>query len=400
MDIQTLAGAYPTPFFLYDAAVIRARLAELVEAFKNQRVTLHYAVKANDNRAVIQLARDIGACLVSAGEMQRAMDGDIAPAKMLMNGVGKTEADIRFALDNGIGQLNVESLPELHRIAAIARTMQKRAVICLRLNPEVAATTHSHITTARRTDKFGLLAEDLPEARAIVASHTELDWRGFSCHIGSQIHEVEELKNGYRVMADLFRAERQQQPQFDRLDLGGGFGVSYTGDHYARPADYAAMIAEMTGDLQQAGVTIQLEPGRFLVAEAGQLITEVQYVKNSGGTRFVVVDAAMNNLIRPALYQAYHPVTLLRPSDAVPQPVTLVGPVCESSDCFGRDYMLPDDVKAGDMLSIGCAGAYGAVMSSQYNARPRLAEVMADGTQHRLIRRAFTAADYDAVTLA
>lgn len=399
MDISALASTTPTPFFLYDAAIIRARVKELTDAFQNQRVTLHYAIKANDTRALVELASHIGACLVSMGEMQRALDAGIPADRMLMNGVGKSDDDIRFALQNGIGQLNVESLPELDRIADIADQLGVRATICLRLNPEITANAHNHTTTARRTDKFGLLIEDLPAAREIIAQHQSLDWRGFSCHIGSQIHGVEELAESYRVMVDLFRAERASQPQFDRLDLGGGFGVAYTGDHYARPADYAVIIGELTHDLQKSGVTIQLEPGRFLVAEAGQLLTKVLYVKNSGGTRFVIVDAAMNNLIRPALYQAYHPVTLTRTSTAVPQPMTLVGPVCESADCFGRDYMLPDDVQAGDILAIGYAGAYGAVMSSQYNARPRLAEVMVDGTQHRLIRRAFTAADLDAATL-
>lgn len=404
-DFIKLAQHYPTPFFVYDAAIIRARVAELVDAFKGQRVSLHYAVKANDNRAVIALAAQagIGACLVSEGEMERALAADVAPAMMLMNGVGKSRAEIKFALQNNIGQLNVESLPEFAVIASVARELGVRARIGVRINPEIMANTHTHTAVARRTDKFGLLTEDLPAVRAAVAAYPELDWRGFSCHIGSQIHGVEELVESYKVMADLFRHERQTQPQFDRLDLGGGFGVSYKGDAYARPADYARVIGYITKDLQESGVTVQLEPGRYIAAEAGTLVTQVLYVKDSGHedarTRFVIVDAAMNNLIRPALYDAYHPITLARSSTAAPMPCTIVGPICESADKFATARTMPADVQAGDIVKIGFAGAYGMAMSSQYNARDRLAEVMVDGDAHKLIRRAFTAQEYDALTL-
>lgn len=405
MNFTDLAQTYPTPFFAYDAGLIKARLAELTTAFQGQRVSLHYAIKANDTKAVMELAAtaNVGACLVSAGEMQRALGAGIPASAMLMNGVGKSAADIRFALEHGIGQLNIESLPELPVVAQIAERLNQRVKICLRINPEIIAKAHTHTTTARRTDKFGLLIEDLPRAREIIAQHPALDWRGFSCHIGSQIHGVEELAESYRAMVNLFTEERKTQPQFDRLDLGGGFGVSYSGDSYARPQDYAVVIEELTRDLQAAGVTIQLEPGRFIVAESGTLVTQVLYVKDSGqdqqSTRFVITDAAMNNLIRPALYDAYHPITLTRSSTAAPQPATVVGPVCESADCFARDRLLPSDIKAGDILAIGYAGAYGAAMASMYNARPRLAEVMYEGDSHRLIRRAMDAAEYDKLTL-
>lgn len=412
MTVAALTS-YQTPFFLYDAALVRDRVHELQAAFQSMPVQLFYAVKANDHPALIRLITEnsgVGACLVSAGEMRRATAAGVPAARMLMNGVGKTDDEIAFALAEGIGQLNIEALPEIPRIAAIATRLGRRATVCLRLNPEVKASTHSHITTARRDDKFGLLLDELPAARALLAAHAvQLDWRGFSCHIGSQIHAVDELAASYRRMLDLFRAERQSQPQFDRLDLGGGFGVSYSGNPaadkayasniYARPAAYAALLQELAADLLAAGVTLQLEPGRFLVAECGQLITRVVQVKESGGTRFVVLDAAMNNLLRPALYGARHPVTAINARTSKTAPATLVGPVCESSDCFGRDYELPVDVAAGDLLAIGMAGAYGATMSSQYNARDRLAEVLVDGGQHRLIRRAFSAADYDAATL-
>lgn len=400
--LNTLADAYPTPFFAYDADLVRQRCTQLRDAFAPFKIKLYYAVKANDHPAVVAIAAEagIGACLVSRGEMQRASAGGVPYGNMLMNGVGKTDDEIEFALTHGIGQLNVEGLPEMPRIAAIARKLGKRAVICTRINPEITANAYSHNTTARRTDKFGLLVEDLPQIRALVAQHPELDWRGFSCHIGSQIEGVDALAASYRVMADLFRAERQTQPQFDRLDLGGGFGVPYTPEAvYAQPADYARLINEVAGDLIETGVTIQMEPGRFIAAEAGHIITRVVQVKDSGGNRFVIVDAAMNNLIRPAMYGARHSMTLLRQSSAAPQACTIAGPICESGDVFGRDYMLAGDIAAGDFIAIGNAGAYGIAMSSMYNARDRVAEVMFDEAGHRLIRRALSAAEFDALTL-
>lgn len=397
MDKASLAAVYPTPFYAYDAGVIRDRVAELTSAFAGQNVSLHYAIKANDNPAVVAIAAKagIGACLVSSGEMKRAMAGGMKPEMMLMNGVGKSDADIRFALEHGIGQLNVESIPELIVIADIAKSMGKVATIGVRVNPEITASTHTNIATGRRSDKFGILAEDLGEVKRIIASRPELKWVALSCHIGSQVHDVEELRAGYQVMVDLFR----QQTGLDRLDLGGGFGVSYMGDTYSKPKDFAPVVAEITKDLQAKGIRIQLEPGRYVAAEAGTLVTRVLYVKKSGGYNFVVVDAAMNDLIRPALYQATHPIKLARVSTAKDILCVIAGPVCESSDIFGRERLLPGDVARGDILEIGFAGAYGFAMSSQYNARDRLAEVLVDGNTHTLIRRAFTAADYDEATL-
>lgn len=396
-----LSQAYATPFFVYDAAAVRARLQELNEAFAGMPVQLFYAVKANDNRAILHLAADagMGACLVSEGEMKRALAGGIPASRMLMNGVGKTGAEIRAALLACIGQLNIESLPELEQVGQIAAEMGLRVPICLRLNPEIMARAHHYTTTARREDKFGILVEDLPKARRIIAQLPALDWRGFSCHIGSQIQGVDALAASYRALLELFAEEARTQPAFDRLDLGGGFGVSYRGDAYARPADYATLLRPLIAELLPPGTTIQLEPGRFVVAEAGTLVTRILHVKYSGDVRFLVVDAAMNNLIRPALYGAYHPITAIRHSETPLTPATIVGPVCESADVFSVDHLLPGDLEAGDILAIGCAGAYGHTMSSQYNARPRLAEVLVEGDSHRLIRRTFSAEEYDALTL-
>lgn len=399
MDKAVLAAEYPTPFYVYDADMIRARVAELSDAFAGQRVSLHYAIKANDNPSVTSIVAKagIGACLVSAGEMKRAMAGGMKTELMLMNGAAKSDADIIFALENNIGQLNIESLPEIEVVADIAKSLGKTATICLRVNPEVTASTHTNIATGRRSDKFGILVEDLPEAARIISSRPELKWVGLSAHIGSQIHDVEELRAGYQALVDIFK--RQDNPQLDRLDLGGGFGVSYKGDAYARPRDFAPVVAEITKDLQARGVRIQLEPGRFVAAESGTLVTKVMFVKKSGGYNFVMVDAGMNDLIRPALYQAYHPIKLARVSSAKDMPCVIAGPVCESSDIFARDRMLPEDIKRGDIIEIGYAGAYGFTMSSQYNARDRLAEVMVEGNTHRLIRRAFTAEEFDKATL-
>lgn len=390
-----------TPYYLYDAQIINDRAAELAEAFRNGTFKLHYAVKANDNPALIKIVakHGIGACLVTLGEMKRALAGGMKAADMLMNGVGKSEADIRFALENGIGQLNAESILELTTIADVAKSLNVKADICLRVNPEVAATTHSYLATGRRTDKFGILIEDIDAAHAIVKQRPELVWRGFSCHIGTQVHDVKELENGYRRVIDLFKEWQAKVKTFDRLDLGGGFGVSYTGEAYARPADYAILLNELAGDVMKAGVSVQLEPGRFLVAEAGTLVTKVLRVKDSGGTRFVICDAAMNNLIRPALYGAYHPINLARESAAPMQYCTIAGPVCESGDVFATERPLPGDVREGDLLHIGFAGAYGQAMSSFYNARDRVAEYLRENGQTRLIRRCITAEELDRLTL-
>ena len=401
MTFETLAAAFPTPFYAYNADLIARQCSRMTEGFAGQKIDLRYAIKANDNPEILKIvaSHGIGACLVSSGELTRALASGIRQGNMLMNGIGKTENEIRSAIAAGIGQLNIESLPELERVSAIAAEMGKRIVICLRINPDIAANTHTHTATARRTDKFGLLVEDLPAARTIIAASPSLDWRGYSCHIGSQIHGVAELADSYRYMVDLFAREKQTQTQFDRLDLGGGFGVSYSGDAYAQPADYAALVGDLTSDLQAQGVRIQVEPGRYIVAEAGTLVTRVQYVKDSGGMRFVIVDAAMNDLIRPALYGAYHPIKLARASTAPMQSAAIVGPVCESADYFAKDEPLPGDVAQGDILAIGFAGAYGAAMGSFYNARSRLAEVLVENGTPRLIRKSFTAADYDAATL-
>jgi len=399
MDFSILARTYPTPFYVYDAKVIQERVGNLTSAFKGQNVSLHYAVKANDNPAIIKFAADggIGACLVSAGEMKKALAGGIAPKDMLMNGVGKTDEDIRFGLSKGIGQLNAESIPELTVIADIARDLGVIAPIGIRINPNVAAeSTHTSITTGRKGDKFGIMAEDLGAAKEIILSRPELKWLGLSCHIGSQIMNPAELEKGYRVMTDLFRG----QNGLDRLDLGGGFGVSYKGDVIAaQPSDFAPIIQNVTKDLQGRGIRIQLEPGRYIVAEAGTLITKVTFVKHSGGFDFVILDSGMSDLMRPALYAAYHPIKLVRKSDASEKPFTIVGPICESTDCFARDRMLPGDIARGDIMAIQFAGAYGHTMSNQFNARDRLAEYLVDAGQVKQIRRAISAEEFDELTL-
>ena len=399
MDFTALAKTYPTPFYVYDAGVIRQRVSNLTSAFKDQNVSLHYAVKANDNPALIKMAADggIGACLVSSGEMKKALAGGMKPADMLMNGVGKTDHDIRFALSHGIGQLNVESIPELTVIADIARDLGVVAPIGVRINPNVTAeSTHTSITTGRKGDKFGIMAEDLGAAKDIILSRPELKWLGLSCHIGSQIMNPKELENGYRVMADLFRG----QNGLDRLDLGGGFGVSYKGDVVAaQPADFAPIVHSVTKDLQGRGIRIQLEPGRYIVAEAGTLVTKITFVKHSGGFDFIVLDSGMGDLMRPALYGAYHPMTLARKSTAAEKPFTIVGPICESTDCFARDRLMPGDTQRGDIIAIGFAGAYGHTMSNQFNARDRLAEYLVDGPQIKQIRRSISAEEFDQLTI-
>ncbi len=389
-----------TPYYIYDGDIIATRCQDLTSAFADMNVSLHYAVKANDNPHILKLVHQagIGACLVSSGEMKRAMNGGIQAQDMLMNGVGKTDRAIAFAIENNIGQLNIESLPEIDDIAKITRKLQKSVRVCVRVNPIIAAKTHTHTATGRKDDKFGILINDLGRAAAMIEAHKDvLIWSGLSCHIGSQIHGTEELAASYRLMSDLYNEWHNKIDTFDRLDLGGGFGVSYEGGSYAKPDDYAQLLRESV--CLPVDTCIQLEPGRYISAEAGTLVTSILRVKDSDVYRFALVDAGMNDLVRPAMYGAYHPITLERNSKAPLRTTIVAGPICESSDIMGREYRLPEDIKAGDRLHIGYAGAYGYTMGSQYNARDRLPEYLKIGDNTQLIRCGFSAEEFDELTL-
>jgi len=388
VPLETIAAAVGTPCYVYSAGSMRSRLGAYQEAFADRPALFCYAVKANSNLAVIRTlaAAGAGADTVSGGEIARALAAGVAPERIVFAGIAKTDDEIRFALRTGIMQFNVESVPELLRISTIATDLGTTAPVALRINPDVDAGTHSKITTGRKEDKFGIAYADAPALFAMAAGLVGVTPIGVHLHIGSQITALEPFEQAYRRGIDLFDEMRRSGIPLRRLDLGGGFGVRYRNETPITPAAFARMVKDLLG---ARDVELVFEPGRALVGEAGALIASVIYRKESAGRRFLILDAGMNVLIRPALYDAYHEVLpLAEPAaDAQLEPMDVVGPICESSDIFGRDRWLPL-LDAGDRVAFLSAGAYGAVMASNYNSRVSAAEVLVDGDRWAVIKPA------------
>ncbi len=386
VPLATIAAEVGSPCYVYSAGAMRAQLQAYQDAFAARPALFCYAVKANSNIAVIRTlaAAGAGADTVSGGEIERALAAGVPPQKIVFAGIAKSAEEIRFALGSGILQFNVESVPELLRISAVAQELGTTAPVALRINPDVDAATHSKISTGRKEDKFGIPYADAPALYGMAASLPGIEPVGLHLHIGSQITTIEPFAKAYRRGIDLFNEIRGAGIPLRRLDLGGGFGVRYRSETPIPAAAFAAMVLELV-----AGLDVQLvfEPGRAFVAEAGALVSSVIYRKESGGRRFLVLDAGMNVLIRPALYDAYHEVLpLAEPeADAHLEPMDVVGPICESSDIFGRDRYLPL-LDSGDRVAFLSAGAYGAVMASDYNSRWSAAEVLVDGDRWAVIK--------------
>ncbi|HUT34922.1 MAG TPA: diaminopimelate decarboxylase [Planctomycetota bacterium] len=393
-----IAREVGTPCYVYSRQAIEGNYRALAEAFAPVAPLVCYSIKANSNLAILKLLKDLGAGfdIVSGGELARALRVGADPSRIVFAGVGKTRAEIRQALQAGILMCNVESEPELAAIHAVASDLGTQARVALRLNPDIDPKTHRHITTGKRETKFGI---DLETARGLVARMPQ--WPavrlvGYHAHIGSQVTDP---RPHAASLAKLIAFAGECAPPggaIEYVNIGGGFGIDYVPGQAPPPSAFAALLVPL---LAQAARPLKLimEPGRFIVGNAGLLLTRVVYVKrNSDGRRFVICDAAMNDLIRPALYDAHHriwPVVSDRPfeSDGL-GPADVVGPVCESGDFFAKDRPLPD-VAAGDLLAIFGAGAYGFAMSSNYNTRPRACEVLVDGDQHRVVRRRETCED-------
>jgi len=384
--LAPLAAAHGTPLYVYAAGEIRRRLARLEEAFAPAPPLFCYALKANSTLAVVAtLARaGAGADVVSGGELARAQAAGVPPERIVFAGVGKSRGEIEQGLAAGILQFNVESLEELRLVDAVAAERGVIAPAALRLNPDVAATTHDKIATGRRHDKFGIGAERMGEVLELVRGLDHVRVVGLHCHIGSQIAVVEDFERAYRRMAELYRHGIAHGLPLERLNLGGGFGIRYTGERELDIAAFAAMAKAVTAEL---GCGLVFEPGRFLVAAAGALISRILLVKTgSDGRRFVVLDAGMNTLLRPALYGAVHPMFPLHrgPADRE-EVVDVVGPICESSDVFARDVPLAR-ARAGESVVFANAGAYGAVMASDYNSRGMAGEVLVDGARAAVVK--------------
>ncbi len=386
VPLNAIADQYGTPVWVYGAGSMQARYAALQAAFKAQSldVHIHYAVKANDHLAILNVFRQLGAGadVVSLGELLRARRAGIAAKDVVYSGVGKAAAEIEAALAQGIGQFNVESAEELEMLSALATRMGVTATTVLRMNPDVDAGTHAKITTGLAENKFGIAAADIPALYARATSLPGILIRGLALHIGSQILSPEPYATAYAKAAEVIRSLRAQGLEVTVLDLGGGIGIGYHDEPGMNLAAFAAVVKREVGSL---GVKLLMEPGRYLVGPAGLLLASVVLQKRAA-KRFVVLDAAMNELMRPALYEAWHGILPVSASlfHGTATPADVVGPVCESADCFAKDRALPD-LALGARVALLDAGAYGAVMSSTYNARPRAASVLIADGQFQLI---------------
>jgi diaminopimelate decarboxylase len=398
VSLETLARKYGTPLYVYSASQILHRLRLFTNAFESIPHLVCYSVKANSALALLKLLDKNGAGfdIVSGGELERILRVNKAAARrVVFSGVGKTAAEIDLALRSGILIFNVESAGELDLLAERASKLRKRARIALRVNPDVFAETHPYISTGLREHKFGI---DIRQARAVykvAAKQKYLDPSGVSVHIGSQIRSTDPFGAAADRIAQLVRDLRADGLPITSVDVGGGLGIEYHADHSFNPEEkighYAAALLKALRSIET--LQLLLEPGRFIVAQAGALVTRVLYVKKNGEKTFVVTDAGMNDLIRPALYQAYHDIVpVVRRKGARKKMVDVVGPVCESGDFFARDRELPE-LKPGDLVAILDAGAYGLSLSSNYNSRARPAEVLVEGKRARLIRRRETMDD-------
>lgn len=387
VSLKLIADEVGTPFYCYSTATFERHYKVMDQAFAGTDHQLYYAMKANSNQAVLKTLAALGAGMdvVSEGELRRALAAGVPARKIVFSGVGKTAREMALALKEGIACFNVESEPELELLAQIAARTGQRAKVSLRVNPNVDAKTHHKITTGKAENKFGISYERAPAVYARAAELSALDPCGVDMHIGSQITELEPFEQAFRLMADLARRLIAAGHNIRHLDLGGGLGVPYRGtnDVPPHPDEYAAMVKRTLGSLN---LKYMIEPGRMIAGNAGILVTRVIYVKHGEAKHFIIQDGAMNDLIRPTLYDAYHdilPVT--QPADGETMEADVVGPVCESGDYLAKNRRLPK-IAEGDLLAVMTAGAYGAVQAGTYNTRPLVAEVLVNGPHWALVR--------------
>ncbi|HQZ12674.1 MAG TPA: diaminopimelate decarboxylase [Devosia sp.] len=385
VDLTALAGTVGTPFYVYSAATLRRHVRVMREAFDGIPTLLAYAMKANSNQAVLKLLgkEGAGADVVSGGELERAIAAGIPPSKIVFSGVGKTVAEMRRALELGIHCFNLESEPELERLSDVALQMKKVAPVSVRINPDVDAGTHAKISTGKKENKFGIPFARAHEVYQRIRELKGVKAVGVDMHIGSQITDMTPFDNAFALLAQLVNDLRADGHAIKHVDVGGGLGIPYHHDEAAPPDPmaYAEVVKRHVGPL---GCSLVLEPGRLIVGNAGILVTKVEYVKE-GEKTFVIVDAAMNDLIRPTLYEAHHDIQPVVHSNLPRIKADIVGPVCETGDYIAKDRKI-EGVKEGDLLSVMSAGAYGAVMASTYNSRPLIPEVLVDGSKWHVIR--------------
>jgi diaminopimelate decarboxylase len=386
--VPEIAAAVGTPFYVYSTATLLRHFRLFDEALEGTDHLVCYAMKAASNQAILKTLAQAGAGMdvVSGGEYLRAKAAGVPGDRIVFSGVGKTAAEIRLALEGGIRQFNVESEPEMEVLNAVALSMGVTAPITIRVNPDVDAKTHAKIATGKSENKFGIPISRAIEVYAMAAGMKGLDVVGIDVHIGSQLTELAPYELAYEKVAELTEALRAQGHNIRRLDLGGGLGIPYARDNQAPPlpSEYGALVKRKLGHL---GCEIEIEPGRLIAGNAGLMVSEVIYVKSGEDRDFLIIDGAMNDLIRPAMYEAYHDIVpVIEPDPGIEQvKFDVVGPVCESGDTFAKARIMPP-VAAGELVAFRSAGAYGAVMSSEYNSRPLIPEVLVHGDQFAVIR--------------
>jgi diaminopimelate decarboxylase len=388
VNLAELAGAVGTPFYCYSTATLERHYRVFSEAFAGEKVVVCYAMKANSNQSVLRTLAKLGAGadVVSGGELKRALAAGIPPGKILFSGVGKTEAELRAALAADILCINVESEPELELLSRLAVEAGRTARISVRVNPDVDAGTHAKISTGKSENKFGIPLARAPEVYARAAKLPGIAVTGTDVHIGSQITDLSRMETAFRILSEFVQTLRADGHTISHVDFGGGLGIPYYMDREAPPAPdaYAAMVKRVAHNL---GCTLMFEPGRMIVGNAGILVARVIYMKRGDAKNFVVIDAAMNDLIRPTLYEAHHDILPVREANAAAQNIVadVVGPVCETGDYLALGRTMPEP-KSGDLLAIMTAGAYGAVQAGTYNTRPLVPEVLVKGDQYAVVR--------------
>lgn len=392
VPLARIAKELGTPCYIYSHATLTRHFRALDSAFAHVPHIIAFAMKANSNLAILRLmAREGGgADIVSGGELYRALKAGVPPSKIVFAGVGKSREEIRYALKSGILMFNVESSDELRAIDDVAAELRMKARVALRVNPDVDPKTHPYISTGMKKSKFGISADRALEEFKLASSLKHIDVAGVHKHIGSQLTEISPFVDALKKVAELVGQLKEQDINIRYLNIGGGLGITYSDEKPPEPKDLAAAITPILRDLN---CTVIMEPGRVIVGNAGSLVTKVLYHKASDVKKFVIVDAAMNDLIRPSLYGAFHNIKPVRETHGASSvTVDVVGPVCESGDFLAKDRTMPE-VKAGDLLAVMSAGAYGFVMSSNYNSRPRVPEVLIRGRELHVIRKRESLAD-------
>lgn len=386
-QIHALADKMATPFYCYSEARLLDNVRRCKDAFESRGIQIHYAMKANSTLHILRLIAEqgLGVDLVSGGEMQRALAAGFPASRMIFSGVGKSSAELNAAIEASIGQFNVESAEELALLAELAEQQNARVSVALRVNPDVAVNTHKNITTGQKGNKFGIDMERVSELCQHYADNNHLAIEGLAMHIGSQICDTEPYRAAIGKMIALVDQLAQEGVEITRLDLGGGFGISYG---QGAALDFETIAEVIAAETECFNGTVIVEPGRSLVADTGILVSRINYVKVAEPRSFVILDAGMNDLMRPALYQAVHTIVAVNEAEnGTVQEYDIVGPICESTDTFARSYPLSADLQAGDLVAFLYAGAYCSVMNSAYNSRTIIPEVMVSGSEAKVIRQ-------------